>query len=136
MNPSNESSDPEPPNLSGVRILIVEDSWQISMAMTSLLEELGAEVSGPVATSADALRLACEHLPDAALVDFNLRGGELADGLIALLHELGIYVVVATGYTELPTVSSHVTILHKPVSLAALLGGLRPMIARKAHGRS
>jgi hypothetical protein len=92
-------------------------------------------VSGPVATSADAERLAREQPPDAALVDFNLRGGELADGLIERLHELGIYIVVMTGYTELPGVPRQdVAILHKPISEAALLGSLRPMVARKAQG--
>jgi CheY-like chemotaxis protein len=132
MNPSNEPSDAEPLVLSGMRILVVEDSWQIGEAMTSLLKELGAEVSGPVATSTDALRLASEQPPDAALIDFDLRGGERADGLIELLHVLGIHVVVATGYTELPTVSRHgVTILHKPVSEAALIASLRQMGAAK-----
>ena len=132
MNSSHESSGSEPLDLSDLRILVVEDSWQIGVAMTSLLKELGAEVSGPAATSFDALLLACEHPPDAALIDFDLRRGERADGLIALLHELGIYVVVATGYTELPTVSRHgVTILHKPVSEAALIDSLRPIVTRK-----
>ncbi len=46
-------------------------------------------MSGPVATSTDALRLASEQPPDAALIDFDLRDGERADGLIQLLHVLG-----------------------------------------------
>lgn len=133
MNVSNQSSDAEPPELSGVRILVVEDSWQLGIAITSLLKALGAEVSGPVATSADAQRLACERPPDVALVDFNLRGGERADDLIERLHELGIYVIVTTGYTELPSVRRH-AVLHKPISEAALLGSLRPMVALKARG--
>src|ERR1041385_8661213 len=117
MNLSNESSAPESLDLSALRILVVEDSWQLGMAMSSLLRAWGAEVSGPVATSADAQRLAREQPPDAALVDFKLRDGELADGLIDQLDELGIYVVVTTGYTQLPIVPRHaVAVLHKPVS--------------------
>jgi CheY-like chemotaxis protein len=135
MNPSNESSNPESLDLSGLRILVVEDSWQLGMAITSLLRALGAEVSGPVATSADAQRLAREQQPDAALVDFNLRGGELADCLIDRLRELGIYVVVITGYTELPSVPRHaVAVLHKPISEVALFGSLRQMVTHKAQG--
>jgi len=107
MNPSSESSDSEFLDLSGVRLLVVEDSWQLGMAIASLLKELGAEVSGPAATSADAQRLAREQLPDAALVDFNLRAGEPADGLIEWLHELGVCVIVTTGYTDLPSVRRH-----------------------------
>ncbi len=136
MVPANEFSDLESSDLSGVRILVVEDSWQLGIAMASLLKALGAEVSGPVATSADAERLACEQAPDAALVDFNLRGGELADGLIERLHELGIYVVVTTGYTELPGAARHgFAILHKPISEVALLDSLRPMVERTTQAR-
>ena len=135
MNSSNDSSDLESLNLSGVRILVVEDSWQIGIAVTELLTALGAEVSGPVASSADALRLASEQPPDAALVDFNLRAGELADGLIDRLHEQGIYVVVTTGYAVLPVVPRHaVAILQKPISEVALLRSLRPVVSRKAAG--
>ena len=108
MNPSNTDgfSAAESVDLGGVRILVVEDSWQLAMALKSLLQACGAEVSGPVATSADALRLAAEQAPDAALVDFNLRGGERADGLIDKLHEQGIHVIVTSGYAVLPVVQS------------------------------
>ncbi len=137
MNPSSEPSDPDSLALAGMRILVVDDSWQLGIAMTSLLQAFGAEVSGPVATAADARRLACEQAPDAALVDFNLRGGELAHDLIRRLHELGIHVVVTTGYTELPGITGPaVAVLHKPISETALLGSLRPLAARKAQGSS
>ena len=135
MNSSNTDgfSDAESADLGGVRILVVEDSWQLAMALKSLLQACGAEVSGPVATSADALRLAAEQPPDAALVDFNLRGGERADGLIDKLHEQGIYVVVTSGYAVLPIVPRHAAaILQKPISEAQLLGSLRPVVERKA----
>lgn len=139
MNSSNNEgfSDAESLDLSGVRILVVEDSWQLAMALKSLLLALGAEVSGPVATSADALRLATEQPPDAALVDFNLRGGERADALIERLHEQGVYVIVTSGYAVLPVVPRHAAaILQKPISEMALLGSLRPVVARKAQGQA
>ena len=121
-------------SLSGVRILLVEDSWPAGVALRRLLRALGAEVSGPVATSADALRLASERLPDAALVDFNLRGGEFADGLVEQLREQGIHVVVITGYSELPKAPRHaVALLHKPFGPAELLVSLRPVVSRKAQ---
>ena len=137
MNSSNmnELSDAESLDLSGVRILVVEDSWQLAMALKSLLQACGADVAGPVATSADAQRLVSEQKPDAALVDFNLRGGERADGLIDKLHEQGVYVVVTSGYAVLPIVPRHAAaILQKPISEAQLLGSLRPVVERKAQG--
>jgi DNA-binding response OmpR family regulator len=121
-------------SLSGLRILLVEDSWPGGVALRRLLSGLEAEVSGPAATAADALRLASERPPDAALVDFNLRGGELADDLVEQLREQGIHVVVMTGYTELPKATRHpVALLHKPFGPAELLASLRPVISRKAQ---
>ena len=135
MTPSDAVSDPAAPDLGGVRILVVEDSWQLGTAVTNLLRDLGAEVIGPVPTAADAQRLASEQRPDAAFVDFNLRDGELANRLIDWLHEQGIHVVVITGYAVLPAALRHpVEILQKPLSEAALLGSLRPLLARKAQG--
>jgi DNA-binding response OmpR family regulator len=134
MDSFGDSSGLKTPDLSGMRILLVEDSWPAGVALRRLLRALGAEVSGPVATSADALRVASEQPPHAALVDFNLRGGELADDLIERLLGQGIYVVVITGYTDLPRAPRHtVTILHKPFTNAELLGSLRPVIAREAQ---
>ena len=48
----------ESPNLRGMRVLLVEDSWQLGMALKSLLRSFDAEVDGPVATTADAERMA------------------------------------------------------------------------------
>ena len=46
----------------------------------------------------------------------------------------GIHVVVITGYAVLPAVPRHtVVILQKPLSEAALLDSLRPVLARKAQ---
>src|SRR5215475_10805301 len=89
-------------NLSGQRILVVEDSWHLGVALKSLLRSVGAEVAGPVATSAEAERLIAEQVPDVAIVDFNLRGGELAHDLIDKLNALSVRVIVISGYATLP----------------------------------
>ena len=120
--------------LRGLRILVVEDSWPAGVALRRLLRAMGAEVIGPVATSTDALRLASEQPPDAALIDFNLRDGELAGNLVERLHEQGIHVVITTGYTDLPAKLRHaVAILHKPFNDTELFDSLRSAIARKAQ---
>jgi len=119
-------------DLTGVRILLVEDSWHVGKAMKTLLQLLGAEVAGPAATGGEADRLCSEQVPDLALVDFHLRGGELATGLIDRLHDRGVPVVVITGYAVLPvTPKNVVTILQKPVSMERFLAILRPIIARR-----
>src|SRR5262245_16093439 len=119
--------DAEPARLDGVRILIVEDSWSLATAVQSLRRAWGADVLGPAATTADAMRLISERVPDVALVDINLRNDERADGLVDHLHDRGIRVVVMSGYAEIRLPPEKVAaILPKPVREAELLASLRP----------
>jgi CheY-like chemotaxis protein len=108
-----------------MRILVVEDSWHIGIALKSLLRSLGADVDGPVASVAEADRLVAAQAPDVALVDFNLRGGERADSLIDRLHDQGVRVVVTSGYAVLPlTPGKAAAVLQKPISEGQLLAAL------------
>jgi DNA-binding response OmpR family regulator len=122
-------------DLKGLDILLVEDSRSVGEAMKSFLQLLGADVAGPAANTAEAERLLSERTPDVALVDFHLRGGELAYDLIARLHDKGVPVIVASGsgMPELPVVKV-AAILQKPVGEAQLLATLRPFIARMRFG--
>ncbi len=130
---SNDDEPPDAADLSGVRVLVVEDSWHIGVALKSLLRAMGAEVVGPVATAADADRLISEQIPDVSIVDFNLRGGELAHGLISRLNERGIRVIVISGYSEVPLAPGATAIvLQKPIVEAQLLAALRPVAEQKA----
>jgi DNA-binding NtrC family response regulator len=113
------------PNLKGKRILLVEDSWQLGMALKSLLRSFDAEVDGPAATTSDAERLISEHAPDAAIIDVNLRQGERSYGLIDRLIGQGVPVVVTSGYSDLPMVSAKAHILEKPISEEKLIAILR-----------
>src|SRR5258705_6253982 len=78
MNESNADDAPgaEGSDLKGLRVLLVEDSWHLGVALKELLRAWGADVAGPVATTAEAERLISEYAPDVAVVDINLRGGE------------------------------------------------------------
>jgi DNA-binding NtrC family response regulator len=112
-------------NLRGMRILLVEDSWQLGMAMKSLLRSLEAVVDGPVATTADAENLISDNVPDAAVVDINLRQGERSYGLIDQLIGRGVLVIVTSGYSDLPKVPAKAHILQKPISEERLIAILR-----------
>jgi DNA-binding NtrC family response regulator len=115
-------------DLKDVRILLVEDSWQVGMALKRLLRALEADVIGPAATTAEAERLISERPPDVALVDLNLRGGERAYSLIDRLHDQGVRVVVMSGYGDLPLAPEKVAaILQKPIGEEQLLAALRPV---------
>jgi len=115
-------------NLRGMRILLVADSWQLGVALKSLLRSFDAEVDGPVATTADAEHLISEHVPDAAVVDINLRQGERSYGLIDRLIGKGVPVVVTSGYSELPMVPAKAHILEKPISEEKLISILRSVV--------
>jgi CheY-like chemotaxis protein len=130
--PSRLSTD-----LDGLRILVVEDGWQLGESLKALLESMGATVDGPVATVADADRLVSECLPDVALVDLRLREGELARDLIRRLNERGIGVVVISGFGVQPDPTVEVVAhLDKPFSHEQLLDVLRSLVAPKSPADS
>ena len=135
MPSSNDRKPPGPEpsdDLSGLDVLVVEDSPDVAEALKAFLELLGASVAGPAATAAEAERLIIERLPDVALVDFHLRGGEQSYSLIARLHEQGVRVIMLSGSFEFPPPSSvaGATMLEKPFSKSQLLAYLSP-IAKK-----
>jgi DNA-binding NarL/FixJ family response regulator len=111
---------------------LVEDSWVVGDALKQLLELLRANVSGPAATIAEAERLLAQHLPDVALVDIIFEG---ENNPTCWLHGwLSMAVIILSGSPEsfpVPLVEG-TRILEKPVSEAALLEHLRPLIAKKA----
>jgi DNA-binding NtrC family response regulator len=117
------------PDLTGVRVLVVEDCWHVGSAVKSLLQAYGAGVAGPAATTAAADRLISEQTPDVALVDLSLRGGERADALIDQLHDRGVRVVVITGYAALAPAKA-AAVLQKPIDDAQLLECVRLVIGQ------
>lgn len=132
----NGAISPEAADLSGLRVLLVEDSWNVGVALKRLLETSGAGVAGPVATTADAERLISEQMPDVALVDFSLRNGELAQGLIDKLNRYGVGVIVISGYNEVPLAPGTTALaLQKPVIASQLFAALRSLTADKAGRR-
>jgi FixJ family two-component response regulator len=128
-----ELSEVQPSDLSSLSVLVVEDSWQVATGLTLLLQSLGAEVIGPVATVSDAERMTSERRPNVAIVDINLRGGERSHGLIDRLLNQGVGVVVMTGYADISLrLSKAVAILQKPMREELLLESLR--LARAHQG--
>jgi CheY-like chemotaxis protein len=134
MTSSNSRDVPEagPSELKGVRVLVVEDSWDVATGLTMLLEAWGADIVGPAATADEASRLACEHTPSVALIDINLRGGERSYDLICRLHERGIHIVVITGYADvLPATVKAAVVLQKPIRDDGLFASLRAVTRHK-----
>ncbi|CAN7664082.1 response regulator [Trinickia sp. LjRoot230] len=86
-------------SLEGRKILVVEDDYLEALALSSLLEEVGASVVGPIGWAQEALSLVeqGEQRVDAAILDVDLHGERsyaIADAL-ALRH---IGFIFTTGY--------------------------------------
>ena len=114
-------------SLQGLRVLVVEDGWQVADALKISLERMGMVVAGPVATAREAQYLATECM---AVVDVNLKG-EMAYELMDWLHDRSIRVVVTTGYEDLPgSLGKFAAILHKPFTVTTLLTTLRRVMGR------
>ena len=90
---------------------------------------MGANVTGPAATTAEATKLMNERLPQVALVDFHLRGGD-SSGIIAQLRNEGIPVIMLSGSFERPAPTSleGVTMVEKPISEAQIIQYLKPIL--------
>ena len=127
---SKRQVDQDHSSLKGVRVLVVEDTWHVAKALKSALEQVGMDVSGPAATTAEARRLIAEQMPRVAVVDVNLKR-EMACGLIEELHDQGVSVVVVSGYAVPPVPAEKVAaILQKPFSGSELLAALRGAVAQ------
>ncbi len=81
-----------------MRILLVEDEFIVAMALEAVIDALGHDVVGPVATVDAALSaLSDGPAPEAAIVDLNLRGRPSLP-VAEELTRRNIPFVFATGY--------------------------------------
>ncbi|MBM1171468.1 response regulator [Microvirga arabica] len=80
-----------------LRILVVEDEILIALELESLLQDLGHDVVGIAASSADALSLGRELKPSLAFVDIHLSDGPTGiDVARQLSREHGVTVLFMT----------------------------------------
>jgi CheY-like chemotaxis protein len=85
--------------LSGRKILVVEDSPVVASFAQDVLEELGCTVLGPAGNMADARTLAESEDIDAALVDLRIRGDK-SFPICEILRRRGIPFVLTSGYAD------------------------------------
>ena len=89
MNPS--------PDLSGRKILVVEDEWLIAQHLSMCLEDMGCDDVGPVSGVEDAIEKIADEEIDCALLDANLNGTTSAPIVDARMAATVPFIIV-TGY--------------------------------------
>lgn len=113
--------------LNGQRILVVEDEYFIATDIRRTLSAGGADVLGPVGTTAEAFAL-LPTSPDAAVLDVNL-DGDRSFAVAEHLAERGIPYLFLTGYDAwaLPERHRDAPRLAKPFTAEALLNAVRAL---------
>src|SRR5689334_22257586 len=96
---STEQRDSDTSELTGRRILVIEDSPVVGPFTADILEDLGCEVVGPAPNIAMARELIEGEEFDAALVDVHIRG-ERVFGLCEMLEAKGVPFILTSGYAD------------------------------------
>ncbi|RYE00689.1 MAG: response regulator [Sphingomonadales bacterium] len=112
--------------LSGLRVLIVEDEPVVAMLLEDILEELGCVPVGPANRLSEGLALA-EGALDAAILDINL-AGERSNAIAELLHARGVPFAFASGYGAPPD-GFGAPMIEKPYRAADIERALRVILA-------
>ena len=86
-------------NLTGRRILVVEDSPVVGPFTADVLTDLGCEVVGPAPNMAAGRELIEEAQFDAAIMDVHIRG-ERVFPLCDVLERKGVPFVLTSGYAD------------------------------------
>lgn len=113
-------------DLTGRRILVVEDESLVAMLIETILEDLGCIPVGPAATVPEGLTLATGESLDAALLDVNVAGQQVFP-VAQALADRGVPLVFSTGYGEagLPDQWRGRPTLQKPFTEAAVGQAIR-----------
>jgi len=109
-------------NISGQRILVVEDGLLVAEDLADCLSDLGCIVVGPESWLDAAQKRAAEADLDGALLDINLHG-EMSFPVAATLQARGVPFAFLSGYdveSAIPAEFGQVLRLAKPVSMQEL----------------
>jgi DNA-binding NtrC family response regulator len=109
------SADTVANQLSGMRVLVVEDEYYIADDLRRSLSRAGAKIVGPMGSLAQAETALEKGQFDFAVLDLNLHG-ESAEIVADQLKIMGIPFAIATGYGSSAVPSRHddVPRLEKP----------------------
>lgn len=112
-------------------ILVVEDEFLIAMELLSLFQASGWRVLGPAASVSEAMHLLDAQVPNAALLDYNLKG-EPVTPVAERLRRMGVPFAIASAYrsSEIQKVGvlADAPLLPKPSPATATLEVIRSLL--------
>ena len=116
-------------DLSGRKILVVEDDFYLATDTARALSGAGADVLGPCPTEAAAREQIADVAPSAAVLDINLEGGRSFD-LARELKGAGTPFIFITGYDQevIPEEFEGITRLQKPVTFKMIITALAEVL--------
>ncbi|MGC2083733.1 MAG: response regulator [Bradyrhizobium sp.] len=119
-------------DLTGLRVLVVEDEGAVALLIENMLEELGCHVTASVATLAKAQSAARADSFDFALLDINL-DGELVFPVAEILKSRQLPFMFSTGYGRMgvPEAFRECDVLNKPFTIDELSTKLQSMFGKK-----
>ena len=124
--------------LSGLRVLLVEDSFLVASSLARMLQDIGCRVVGPFARVADALGAVRAGSCDAGMLDINLLG-ETSEPVAEELADRGLPFFFMTGYKSPAHLSPRFLPcrrVHKPMTEIMLAEALRDSILDEEHARA
>jgi DNA-binding NtrC family response regulator len=116
-------------DLSGKRILIVEDEPLIALELREVMEEAALVPVGPVGRVSDALEVIRARGCDAALIDFQL-GSETSTPVADALAAQGVPFAFVTGYGDdaIPEAHRGRPLIRKPYVVSHLVEQARLLL--------
>ena len=113
---------PQVPTLRGKKVLIVEDNFLIAQDLQDMMYAAGCAICGTAPSSAAALALLRDEMPDGVLLDVGLRDTD-ASPVARVLASRGVPFVLVTGYErkQLPKALRGRPCLSKPYSRDTLI---------------
>jgi DNA-binding response OmpR family regulator len=118
-------------DLTGRRVLVVEDESRIAMLVHDFLEEMGCEVVGMASRLEDGFQKATSLSFDIAVLDINLNG-QCSYPIARALLARGRAFVFATAYesSQLPAALHDTPLVRKPFVFGELQATLRAALVR------
>lgn len=115
-------------------VLVVEDEPWIAMELCDRVQEMGFRVLAPATCLSAVQALVLSELPDVALVDGRLMGGESGVAVAEYLRPLGVSCIAVTGSPEVFCECGEIAhILVKPVRDDHLLEALLAVVSSGAR---